>query len=55
MCNRLELEFPEVAWRALPPTGPGRVPPEVTRQCLTAAASCAPRRCGAACARAERR
>lgn len=34
MCNRLELEFPEVAWRALPPTGPGRVPPEVMRQCL---------------------
>ena len=34
MSNRLEQEFPEVAWRAMPPVGPGGVPPEVMRQCL---------------------
>ena len=34
MSNRLEQEFPEVSWRALPPIGPGGVSPEVMRQCL---------------------
>jgi hypothetical protein len=34
MSNRLEQEFPEVAWRAMPPVGPGGVPAEVMRECL---------------------
>ena len=34
MSNRLEQEFPEVAWRAMPPVGPGRVPPEAMRASL---------------------
>lgn len=31
MSNRLEREFPEVAWRAVPPTGPRGLPPEAVR------------------------
>jgi hypothetical protein len=34
MSNRLEQEFPEVAWQALPPIGPGGVPPEAMRHYL---------------------
>jgi hypothetical protein len=34
MSNRLEQEFPEVTWSAMPPVGPGGVPPEVMRQHL---------------------
>ena len=34
MSNRLEQEFPEVAWQAMPPVGPGGVPPEVMRRYL---------------------
>jgi hypothetical protein len=34
MSNRLEQEFPEVAWQAIPPVGPGGVPPEAMRQYL---------------------
>jgi hypothetical protein len=34
MSNRLEQEFPEVTWSAVPPVGPGGMPPEVMRQHL---------------------
>ena len=34
MPNRLEQEFPEVAWQAMPPVGPGGVPPEMMRAYL---------------------
>jgi hypothetical protein len=34
MSNRLEQEFPEVTWSAMPPVGPGGVPPEVMREYL---------------------
>lgn len=34
MSNRLEEEFPEVGWQAMPPLAPGGVPLEVMRQCL---------------------
>jgi hypothetical protein len=34
MSNRFEQEFPEVTWSALPPIGPGGVPPEVMRAYL---------------------
>jgi hypothetical protein len=34
MSNRLEQEFPEVSWSAMPPIGPGGVPPEAMRQYL---------------------
>jgi hypothetical protein len=34
MSNRFEQEFPRVAWQALPPLGPGAVPPELRRQHL---------------------
>ena len=34
MSNRLEQEFPEVTWSAVPPVGPGGVPPGVMRQYL---------------------
>ena len=31
MSNGLEREFPEVAWRAVPPIGPRGLPPELVR------------------------
>ena len=34
MSNRLEQEFPEVTWSAMPPVGPAGVPPEAMRQYL---------------------
>ena len=34
MPNRLEQEFPEVTWSAMPPIGPGGVPPEAMREYL---------------------
>ena len=34
MSNRLEQEFPEVTWSAMPPVGPGGVPPETMRHYL---------------------
>jgi hypothetical protein len=34
MSNRFEQEFPEVTWSAMPPIGPGGVPPEAMRQYL---------------------
>jgi hypothetical protein len=34
MSNRLEQEFPEVTWSAMPPIGPGGVPPEAVREYL---------------------
>jgi len=35
--NRLEREFPEVAWQAVPPIGPRGLPLEVVRGCLARA------------------
>lgn len=34
MANRLEQEFPEVTWSAMPPIGPAGLPPEVVRRYL---------------------
>ena len=34
MSNRLEQEFPEVTWSAMPPIGPGSMPPEMMREYL---------------------
>lgn len=34
MSNRLEQEFPEVAWQAMPPVAPAGVPPEAMRRYL---------------------
>jgi hypothetical protein len=34
MSNRLEQEFPEVAWQAMPPVGPAGVSTEVMRRHL---------------------
>ena len=34
MSNRLEQEFPKLAWQPRPPIGPGGVPPEAMRECL---------------------
>ena len=34
MSNRLEQEFPQLTWQAVPPTGPGGVSPEIVRSYL---------------------
>jgi hypothetical protein len=34
MGNRLEQEFPHVAWQAMPPIGPRGIPPELIRNRL---------------------
>jgi hypothetical protein len=34
MSNRLEQEFPNLAWEPMPPIGSGGVSPEAMRECL---------------------